>query len=521
MTILETLSENLALSIAGIVAVAFTTWSLTKHDSREPPLAPTSIPVIGHIIGLTRETFNYYVNISKNIASPIFTISLPGQKMYVVTDADLVLKIQKQHQTIAFPPLATAFSTRTAGTSQQAREAIEANDFHMLHKSNDVLVEALKPGENLDSMNRIMLGDIGKSIESLEPAAGESVRIKFNEWLKATLTRATTRSVYGPKNPYEREGVVDAFWQFEKGLVALAIGILPSIVAKQAIAGREKVTAAIRDFYNEGGLKSSSDLPRGRYQIGEECNIPMPEIARFETGIALAVLLNTGPATFWMVLMAYVTPDLRHDLRAEIDACTETKVENGITIKSLDILNLKQHCPLLVSTYQEVLRYFHVGTLVRQVTEDTYLDRWLLKKGAMVQMPSRAIHHDPAVYGPDATEFKPRRFLPSERKNRPKDYFFRGFGGGKSLCPGRHFATNEILATAAVFIARFDMEPASGRWELPTGFNTGSAGQIMEPDTDVEVDLKTRAGFEGVKWELRLKTSDKIFAIVTEDVDDA
>lgn len=280
------------------------------------------------------------------------------------------------------------------------------------------------------------------------------------------------------------------------------------------------MTAAIRRYYKEGGLETSSDLPRGRYRIATERNIPVPEIARFETGVALAVLLNTGPATFWMVLMAYLTPGLRDELRAEIDACTETTVEDGATTKSLDILNLKQSCPLLLSTYQEVLRYFHVGTLVRQVTEDTYLGQWLLKKGAMVHMPSRAIHHDPRVYGPTASEFKPRRFLPSEKKNRPKDYCFRGFGGGKNLCPGRHFATNEILATAAVFIVRFDMEPSSGKWEMPTGFNSGSAGQIMEPDTDVEVDVRTRAGFEDVKWELRLKTSDKIFAIVTEDVNE-
>lgn len=59
-----------------------------------------------------------------------------------------------------------------------------------------------------------------------------------------------------------------------------------------------------------------------------------------------------------------------------------------------------------------------------------------------------------------------------------------------------------------------------GKWEMPTGFNSGSAGQIMEPDHDVEVDLRTRDGFEDVVWELRLKTSDKIFAIVTEDMDE-
>lgn len=34
-----------------------------SHDPREPPLAPQSIPVVGHLIGLSRSKFNYYVDL--------------------------------------------------------------------------------------------------------------------------------------------------------------------------------------------------------------------------------------------------------------------------------------------------------------------------------------------------------------------------------------------------------------------------------------------------------------------------
>lgn len=33
------------------------------HDAKEPPLAPTSIPFIGHIIGLSRKKIRYYVEL--------------------------------------------------------------------------------------------------------------------------------------------------------------------------------------------------------------------------------------------------------------------------------------------------------------------------------------------------------------------------------------------------------------------------------------------------------------------------
>lgn len=41
----------------------------SSHDTREPPLAPQSIPIIGHMIGLARSKFNYYVDIRYTLSS--------------------------------------------------------------------------------------------------------------------------------------------------------------------------------------------------------------------------------------------------------------------------------------------------------------------------------------------------------------------------------------------------------------------------------------------------------------------
>jgi hypothetical protein len=34
-----------------------------NHDPREPPLAPQSIPIIGHILGMSMRKFEYYVDL--------------------------------------------------------------------------------------------------------------------------------------------------------------------------------------------------------------------------------------------------------------------------------------------------------------------------------------------------------------------------------------------------------------------------------------------------------------------------
>lgn len=299
--------------------------------------------------------------------------------------------------------------------------------------------------------------------------------------------------------------------------MSILVGFLPSITARKPIAARAKVAKAFEAYFKSGGVKQASILAQKRYQVEIDNNVPLEDIARYEVGGSIAILVNTAPAAFWTLFLLHSHPGLLEEIRKEIDASTETTTENGTTVKTLDITTLKSNCPLLLSSYQEVLRYCSMGTSVREVMEDTYLDRWLLKKGAMLQMPSRIIHQDASLWGSSVTNFNPRRFLPEEAKNRPRDVCFRAFGGGKTLCPGRHFATNEVLAVVAVFISRMDMTPVGGEWKFPTTANTNVAAVVMEPDDDVEVEIKARQGFEDVKWVINLDKSDKIFAMVTED----
>lgn len=51
----------LALSVGtGLIIVR---WVSSMPDPREPPLVSASIPYIGHVVGLMRSKFNYYVDL--------------------------------------------------------------------------------------------------------------------------------------------------------------------------------------------------------------------------------------------------------------------------------------------------------------------------------------------------------------------------------------------------------------------------------------------------------------------------
>lgn len=152
--------------------------------------------------------------------------------------------------------------------------------------------------------------------------------------------------------------------------------------------------------------------------------------------------------------------------------------------------------------------------------EDTVLDgKWLLKKDSMIQMPTRVVHTDTSLWGSDADDFNPRRFMKNSGSHKAPAAAFRVFGGGTTLCPGRHFATNEVLAVASMFIMRYDMAPQtqSGNWDLPTVAKTNVAAVVMEPDADVEVVVSRRKVFEHDRWTFGLEASEHVFAVAAED----
>lgn len=83
--------------------------------------------------------------------------------------------------------------------------------------------------------------------------------------------------------------------------------------------------------------------------------------------------------------------------------------------------------------------------------------------------------------------------------------------------PGRHFATNEILAVTAMFVLRYDMAPVARSWSMPSTTNSNMAGAMMEPDSDIEVAVSQRRGFEEGRFTCGLKDSDVVLDVTAED----
>ena len=189
---------------------------------------------------------------------------------------------------------------------------------------------------------------------------------------------------------------------------------------------------------------------------------------------------------------------------------------------TLDVGILRTSCPLILSVFQEVLRVRSYNASVRAVLKDTMLsDRYLLKKDAVIHMPSHVIHNDTTVWGPNASDFQADRFMSksdatSGKEKRRHPGAFRAFGGGTTLCPGRHFAMTTIISIVAMLVLRYDIVPVGGRWIKHTQKINHLVAAILPPDQDVEVEFRIRSAKKG-NWSFVLgQASTSSFASADE-----
>jgi cytokinin trans-hydroxylase len=106
----------------------------------------------------------------------------------------------------------------------------------------------------------------------------------------------------------------------------------------------------------------------------------------------------------------------------------------------------------------ETLRLYPPATLLpRMAFEDITLgsgaDELRVPKGASLWIPVLAIHHDEAVWGADAHEFRPDRFAPG--RARPWAGRFLPFASGPRNCVGQAYAMVEAKVVLAMLLASF------------------------------------------------------------------
>ena len=271
---------------------------------------------------------------------------------------------------------------------------------------------------------------------------------------------------------------------------------LSRVLARKGSKGRAKVAAAFSEYFSRGGHHSGSDLVKVRVNLTER-ELIQSDIAGLECVNGQALLFNSVPTAFWTLWHVYSNGKILDAIRKEVEAITGIK-EGWKTIALHKLKDLR----ILASTIHETLRHRSNGIGARIVVENTVLeDKYHLKKGSYVMLDNHSLHLHKSTWGSDSEAFDMCRFVEStDQKRIQRSGAFRGFGGGANLCPGKEFATLEVVALVAMLVAKFDMIPDDGRWSDPRQDMSDISLAIPPPKSKVGVRFVERQGFEGVKW---------------------
>ena len=279
------------------------------------------------------------------------------------------------------------------------------------------------------------------------------------------------------------------------------MGVFPSLTAARPARARRRLVQAFKEFSENSSTANgeTSEFIRQLDDVACRFNRDADYRARYFFAIFCAFIINTVPVIFWTIGHIVENRVLLARIRAELAEVVHS-AGTGESRLSVDVAALRERCPLLVSTSNEVLRFVGASTSTLIVHEDVYIDdRYLLTKGALVQISATAVHSDPDVWGPNAANFDPERFL---KPGKVHPSAFRTFGGGSTLCPGRHLASDEILVFTAMFLHSFDVGFTADTPCLPKRDDTNMLS-ITKPKRDLALRLSRRQGMEKASWGVR------------------
>ena len=497
-----------------LLGVWITLWSLARliepsHSLKEPPLIRSNIPLLGHVWGSYKHGPKYFQVTSALTKAPIHTLNIFNGKTYVITSPDIVAMVSRNSKSISFNPFISELGIRLTQASDEARQIIERNidgsegkDSYVI-EIHDRTVAALAPGPEMHRISHMtLMGAWTRFLKPIEEAQSPT-RISVYAFIRHMLTISSSTALYGANNPMLADPSLEgSFWEYIANLNLLIIDIHPSLTARKAHQARVQIAHAFRDYFAKNPVGKSSSLAEARYLIAQKHGMSLLDTGRLEVGTILGILVNTAPTIFYTMFHIFQSPSLLKDIREELQRHAIQENTDGKLV--LNMVAARSHCQLLNSVLQETLRTYSEGATVRLVCEDTTIDnQYLLKKGAVLQMPNSVIHRDKQAWGD--LNFDPKRFLKERRGDKTEststtsNSSFRPFGGGSTLCPGRHYATMEVIGFIALFVWRFDMAPVSkSGWVLPKPVQYSVVEAVFPPGSDLEVDIEPRKDAEAM-----------------------
>lgn len=202
---------------------------------------------------------------------------------------------------------------------------------------------------------------------------------------------------------------------------------------------------------------------------------------------AAASYETTTLAIQWAIVALSRFPSVQERLRNEVRGQLPSLNSAHEFTRHMDAV---KKMPYLNAFCNEVLRHYNpISLTIREALQDTSIAGTPVPRGTLVLVSYDAINHDPNVWGSDATEFNPDRWIniPAEAGHHTDRGGLHRYGKtlasfsyGARQCPGRAYAMSEFRCFVAVLVGRFaiELEDPSRPVELAGSFNLTPAGGV-------------------------------------------
>ncbi|KAK6936365.1 Cytochrome P450 [Dillenia turbinata] len=168
---------------------------------------------------------------------------------------------------------------------------------------------------------------------------------------------------------------------------------------------------------------------------------------------------TTASTLSWFIYMLCKFPHVQEKIAQEVREATKIKgdstseeIANGLTEEAIDKLQY------LHASLTETLRIYPAVPMDGKLcfSDDTLPDGYSVKKGDLLVYHPYAMGRMKFLWGDDAEEFRPERWLDENGMFKPESPFkFTAFQAGPRICLGKEFAYRQMKIFSAVLLGSF------------------------------------------------------------------
>ena len=196
----------------------------------------------------------------------------------------------------------------------------------------------------------------------------------------------------------------------------------------------------------------------------------------------------------WAIYLLCKHPEVQQKLRDEIRSRLPSPDED-VTAADFD------DCHYLHAVCNEVLRLWAPVTLtLRTAAVDSSINGQFVPKDTPIVLSPRGVNTSKHLWGPDAREFKPERWLDADGKANNKgsadsNFSFLTFLHGPRSCIGQKFALAEFECLLAAWVGRFETQFEEGSPHANEGDPGIKGGITSKPEGGLWVKLNELEGW--------------------------